>query len=144
MPRLCCGSAEQVNLLCSHLKRKVQLSVFTFQFKSLWLYFLRRQGRRDERDDSEVGYHRNLPAVSVVPALSVVSALSKELISREAHQLSSFNLSLFSFFYYLCFVLCAYKRHKACYCPRVKMLARKSERCNGVKYYKSLSCEQRV
>ena len=44
--------------------------------------FGRRQRRRDERDDSEVWYHRNLPAVSVI---SVVSALTKELISREAH-----------------------------------------------------------
>ena len=26
MPRLCYGSAEQVNLLCSHLNRKVHLS----------------------------------------------------------------------------------------------------------------------
>ena len=50
------------------------------------VFFLRPQGRRDERDDSEVGYHRNLPAVSVVSALSVISALSKELISREAHR----------------------------------------------------------
>ena len=32
MPRLCYGSAEQVNLLCSHLNRKVQFSVFTFHF----------------------------------------------------------------------------------------------------------------
>ena len=28
MPRLCYGSAEQVNLLCSHLNRKVHLSVY--------------------------------------------------------------------------------------------------------------------
>ena len=32
MPRLCYGSAEQVNLLCSHLNRKVQFSPFSFQF----------------------------------------------------------------------------------------------------------------
>ena len=32
MPRLCYGSAEQVNLLCSHLNRKVQFSLFTFHF----------------------------------------------------------------------------------------------------------------
>ena len=32
MPRLCYGSAEQVNLLCSRLNRKVHLSLFTFQF----------------------------------------------------------------------------------------------------------------
>ena len=32
MPRLCYGSAEQVNLLCSRLNRKVQFSVFIFQF----------------------------------------------------------------------------------------------------------------
>ena len=32
MPRLCYGSAEQVNLLCSHLNRKVHFSVFTFHF----------------------------------------------------------------------------------------------------------------
>ena len=49
--------------------------------KRLWL-FGRRLGRRDERDNNEVGYHKNLPAVS---AVSAVSALSKELISREAH-----------------------------------------------------------
>ena len=30
MPRLCYGSAKQVNLLCSRLNRKVHLSVFTF------------------------------------------------------------------------------------------------------------------
>ena len=32
MPRLCYGSAEQVNLLCSHLNRKVPFSPFRFQF----------------------------------------------------------------------------------------------------------------
>ena len=45
--------------------------------------FLRPQGRRDERDDSEVGYHRNLPAVSVVsfvPALASIAKLSFQLI----------------------------------------------------------------
>ena len=59
-----------------------------------------RQGRRDERDDSEVGYHRNLPALpalSAVSVVSVVSALSKELISREAHL--TFSLSLFRLLY---------------------------------------------
>ena len=35
--------------------------------------FERRKRRRDKRDDSEVGYHRNFPAVSVV---FVVSALA--------------------------------------------------------------------
>ena len=32
MPLLCYGSAEQVNLLCSHLNRKVQFSLFSFHF----------------------------------------------------------------------------------------------------------------
>ena len=27
MPRLCCGSAKQVNLFCSHLNRKVHFSL---------------------------------------------------------------------------------------------------------------------
>ena len=39
MPRLCYGSAEQVNLLCSHLNRKVHLSPFTFHFS---VYMRRR------------------------------------------------------------------------------------------------------
>ena len=34
MSRLCYGSAEQVNLLCSHLNRKVPFSPFRFQFFS--------------------------------------------------------------------------------------------------------------
>ena len=32
MPRLCYGSAEQIYLLCSHLNRKVHLSLFSFHF----------------------------------------------------------------------------------------------------------------
>ena len=39
MPRLCYGSAYQVNLLCSRLNRKVQFSVFTFQFECVLLSF---------------------------------------------------------------------------------------------------------
>ena len=35
--------------------------------------FLEKRDERDERDDNEVGYHRNLPAVSVVFVVSVVS-----------------------------------------------------------------------
>ena len=61
--------------------------------KRLWL-FGRRQGRRDERDNNEVGYHKNLPAVSAVSALS---ALSKELISREAHHTFKFSVFTFQF-----------------------------------------------
>ena len=34
MPRLCYGSAKQINLFCTRLNRKVHLSVFTFQFVS--------------------------------------------------------------------------------------------------------------
>ena len=50
MPRLCYGSAEQVNLLCSHLNRKVQFSPFslisreahhTFQFSPFTFHFKR-------------------------------------------------------------------------------------------------------
>ena len=39
MPRLCYGSAEQVNLLCSHLNRKVQFSLFTFHFSLFSFHF---------------------------------------------------------------------------------------------------------
>ena len=35
--------------------------------------FLEIRDERDERDDSEVGYHRNL---SVVPAVSILPAVS--------------------------------------------------------------------
>ena len=48
-----------------------------------------RQRRRDERDDSEVWYHRNLPAVSVVSVISVVSALT--LIAKFTFQFSRYN-----------------------------------------------------
>ncbi len=72
MPRLCYGSAKQVNLLCSRLNRKVQFSVFTlicvadtalfsFQFSLCNLILCRNTQRIAPCSFRLMGYTRHCP-----------------------------------------------------------------------------------
>ena len=97
MPRLCYGSAEQVNLLCSHLNRKVHFSPFSFQFNMRRRHhtfqfspfsFQFEKETTETIETEKTTTKQSLEKFSVVSALSVVPAVLKINLPRSHTYLS--------------------------------------------------------